>query len=173
MTRYAPCEVTWSHTGGRLSPSYCCGPSLFLSGTFGKENPATSESAGLSLRQAGSGKPGHRGRRRLQNLATHKKFHTPQKDRATRQISVKNPAKIEIGGGHMLNNSDEQVWQFNVSSGEQMRDSGIHCFQTRARELAATIGCNLMGVKNVHLEFVRGSWKVTGTALLGKSKAAG
>ncbi len=73
----------------------------------------------------------------------------------------------------MWNNSYEQVWQFNVPNGGQMRDNGIADFQLRARELAATIGCNLIGVKNVHLELVRGSWKVTGVAILEKSKATG
>jgi hypothetical protein len=71
----------------------------------------------------------------------------------------------------MWNNSNEQVLQFNVVNGGQIRDNGLACFQSRASEMATTIGCKLIGVKNVHLELVRGSWKVTGVAILEKDKA--
>jgi hypothetical protein len=72
----------------------------------------------------------------------------------------------------MFNNTDEHVWQFQVE-GARFEDNGRAYFELRAREMAATIGCNLAGVKNVQMEFVRGRWKVTGTAILDSLKAAG
>lgn len=71
----------------------------------------------------------------------------------------------------MFNNTDEQVWQFHVEDGPQFKDNGRAHFEARASEKATTIGCNLAGLKNVHLEFVRGNWIVTGTAILESSKA--
>ena len=73
----------------------------------------------------------------------------------------------------MFNNTEEHVWQFYVENGALIKDNGRAYFELRANELAPTIGCNLVGIKNVQLDFLRGRWKVTGTALLEKLKATG
>lgn len=73
----------------------------------------------------------------------------------------------------MFNNTNEHVWQFHVEDGSQFKDNGRAYFEARAQELAETIGCNLVGSKNVQLEFIRGRWKVTGTAILDSLKATG
>jgi hypothetical protein len=71
----------------------------------------------------------------------------------------------------MFNNMNEQVWQFHLEDGSQFKDNGRAYFETRASELASTIGCNLAASKNVYLEFAAGRWKVTGTAILDIAKA--
>ena len=73
----------------------------------------------------------------------------------------------------MFNNTEEHVWQFQVENGAHIQDNGRAYFESRANELAATIGCNLVGMKNVQLDFLRGRWKVTGTAVLDRLKATG
>jgi hypothetical protein len=89
------------------------------------------------------------------------------------KILSKIPRNLISEVANMLNHANEQVWQFNVPNSGQIRDNGIGYFQTRAKEMAATIGCTLAGVKNIRLELVRGSWKVTGTAILAKTQATG
>jgi hypothetical protein len=71
----------------------------------------------------------------------------------------------------MFNHSEEHVWQFHVEDGSQFKDNGRAYFESRAAELASTIGFNLAASKNVYLEFVTGRWKVTGTAILNTLKA--
>ena len=73
----------------------------------------------------------------------------------------------------MVNNGEEYVWQFEVANDVQRRDNGRVYFELRANERAAELGCHLVGLKNVHLDFLRGRWKVTGTAILEKMKATG
>ena len=73
----------------------------------------------------------------------------------------------------MLNSTNEHVWQFHVEDGSQFKDNGVAYFESRAREMAATIGCQLLAMKNVQLERVRGRWTVTGTAVLDTLKATG
>ena len=73
----------------------------------------------------------------------------------------------------MFDNREEHVLQFHVENGADIKDNGRACFESRANELAATIGCSLVGMKNVQLDFLRGRWKVTGTAVLDKLKATG
>ena len=71
----------------------------------------------------------------------------------------------------MFQNAEEHVWQFHVEDGSQFKDNGRAYFESRASEIAATIGCDLAASKNVHLEFATGRWKVTGTAVFDSSKA--
>ena len=66
----------------------------------------------------------------------------------------------------MFNESEEHMWQFHVEDGSQFKDNGQAYFESRATELASTIGHNLAACKNIYLEFVAGRWKVTGTAIL-------
>ena len=73
----------------------------------------------------------------------------------------------------MFNNTDEHVWQFHVDDGSHFKDNGRAYFESRASEMAATIGCNLAACKNVCLESISGRWKVTGTAVLQTFKATG
>jgi len=73
----------------------------------------------------------------------------------------------------MLNNSDKCVLQFPVPDGARMKDNGFACFESQAREMAAKKGCILVGMTNVKLEFVRGRWTVSGTAILDKLQATG
>ena len=73
----------------------------------------------------------------------------------------------------VFNNSQEQVWQFPALDGAQFKDKGQAYFESQARQRAAAIGCNLVGMKGVRSEFVRGRWVVTGTAILDELKAAG
>ena len=73
----------------------------------------------------------------------------------------------------MFNNTNEQVWQFHVEDRSHFKDNGRAYFEARANEMAATIGCNLSGSKNIQLELVRGRWLVTGTAVLNSWKATG
>jgi hypothetical protein len=73
----------------------------------------------------------------------------------------------------MFNNTEEHIWQFDVENGAHIKDNGRSHFESRANEMAAKIGCNLVGIKNVQLDFLRGRWKITGTAILKKLKATG
>ena len=73
----------------------------------------------------------------------------------------------------MKNHTEEHVWQFEVANGAQSSDNGRSFFEARANERAAELGCHLVGLKNIQLDFLRGRWKVTGTALLDKMKATG
>jgi hypothetical protein len=73
----------------------------------------------------------------------------------------------------MFNNTEEHVWQFQVENGAHVKDNGRACFESRANEMAGTISCNLVGTKNVQLDFLRGRWKVSGTAVLHRLKATG
>ena len=66
----------------------------------------------------------------------------------------------------------EQVWQFHVEDSPQFDKNGETYFRQRATELAETIGCHFVGLKNVELEAVPGGrWKVTGTVSLETLKA--
>jgi hypothetical protein len=66
----------------------------------------------------------------------------------------------------------EQVWQFNVKEGLQFVKNGETYFRERATEMAETIGCRFIGMKNVELETAPGgSWMVTGTVSLEKANA--
>ena len=73
----------------------------------------------------------------------------------------------------MISNTEEHVWQFEVTNDAQRRDNGRSYFELRANERAAGLGCQLVGLKNVQLDFLRGRWKVTGTAIIEKMKATG
>ena len=66
----------------------------------------------------------------------------------------------------------EQVWQFHVEDGLQFDKNGSTFFRQRATEMAETIGCRLVSMKNIELETVPGGrWMVTGTVSLEKAKA--
>jgi hypothetical protein len=54
-----------------------------------------------------------------------------------------------------------------------MNDNGFAYFESQARKAAAQKGCVLVGLNNVRLEFVRGRWSVSGTAILEKLQATG
>jgi hypothetical protein len=56
----------------------------------------------------------------------------------------------------MFNNTEEHIWQFDVENGAHIKDNGRSHFESRANEMAAKIGCNLVGIKNVQLDFLRG-----------------
>jgi hypothetical protein len=62
----------------------------------------------------------------------------------------------------------ERDWQFKVADGKSHEaDNGIGYFEKRAGELAMSLGCRLVAMKNVHLEKSREeSWLVKGTAIL-------
>ena len=73
----------------------------------------------------------------------------------------------------MFNESEKYVLQFPVQDSARINDNGFAYFESQAREMAAMKGCILIGMKNVKLDFVRGRWTVTGTAILDKLKATG
>ena len=73
----------------------------------------------------------------------------------------------------MFNESEKYVLQFPVQDGARIKDNGFAYFESQAREMAATKGCILIGMNNVKLDFLRGRWTVTGTAILEKLKATG
>ena len=73
----------------------------------------------------------------------------------------------------MVDNSEKYVLQFPVQDGSQINDNGRAYFESQVREIAAKKGCNLIGTNNVKLDFLRGRWTVTGTAILEKLKATG
>lgn len=73
----------------------------------------------------------------------------------------------------MLNNSEKCVLQFPIQDGARMKDNGCAYFESQAREMAAKNGCILVGMNNIKLDFVRGRWTVTGTAVLDRLQAAG
>jgi hypothetical protein len=95
-----------------------------------------------------------------------------RKSNCSRQNFVKNLVNCVCERvANMFNNTNEHVWQFHVSDASQFKDNGRAYFEARASEMAATIGCHLAATKNVQLEFVRGRWTVTGTAVLDSLKA--
>lgn len=73
----------------------------------------------------------------------------------------------------MFDNSEKYVLQFPVKDGARMKDNGLAYFESQVREMAAKKGCDLVGMNNVKLDFLRGRWTVTGTAIFEKLKAAG
>ena len=73
----------------------------------------------------------------------------------------------------MVDNSEKYVLQFPVQDGSQIKDNGRAYFESQVREIAAKKGCELIGINNVKLDFLRGRWTVTGTAILDKLKATG
>ena len=73
----------------------------------------------------------------------------------------------------MFDNSEKYVLQFPVQDGSQIKDNGRAYFESQVREIAAKKGCELIGISNVKLDFLRGRWTVTGTAILEKLKATG
>ena len=73
----------------------------------------------------------------------------------------------------MIDNSEKYVLQFPVQDGSQIKDNGRAHFESQVREIAAKKGCYLIGINNVKLDFLRGRWTVTGTAILEKLKATG
>ncbi len=73
----------------------------------------------------------------------------------------------------MLNNPEKYVLQFPVQDGARMKDNGIAHFELQARQMAAQKGCILVGMNNVRLDFIRGRWTVSGTAVLEKLQATG
>ncbi len=64
--------------------------------------------------------------------------------------------------------SKERDWQFKVADGESHEaDNGLGYFEKRAGELALSLGCRLVAMKNIRLEKSRDdNWLVKGTALL-------
>jgi hypothetical protein len=74
---------------------------------------------------------------------------------------------------YMLNDSEKYVLQFPVPDGARMKDNGLSYFESQAREMAAKKGCILVGMNNVKLDFVRGRWTVSGTAILDRLQATG
>ena len=73
----------------------------------------------------------------------------------------------------MADNSEKYVLQFPVQDGSQIKDNGRAFFESQVREIAAKKGCELIGMNNIKLDFLRGRWTVTGTAILEKLKATG
>ena len=73
----------------------------------------------------------------------------------------------------MVDNSEKYVLQFPVQDGSQIKDNGRAYFESQVREMAAKNDCELIGMNNVKLDFLRGRWTVTGTAILEKLKATG
>jgi hypothetical protein len=73
----------------------------------------------------------------------------------------------------MVDSSEKYVLQFPVQDGSQIKDNGRAFFESQVREIAAKKGCDLVGMNNVKLDFLRGRWTVTGTAILEKLKATG
>jgi hypothetical protein len=73
----------------------------------------------------------------------------------------------------MVDNSEKYVLQFPVQDGSQIKDNGRAYFESQVREIAAKKGCDLIGMHNVKLDFLRGRWTLTGTAILEKLKATG
>ena len=72
----------------------------------------------------------------------------------------------------MSSKPKEQIWQFHVEDGFQFDNNGIHYFEERAAEMAATLGCRVIGSKNVQLLNDPGTnWIVTGTVILEKALA--
>lgn len=68
--------------------------------------------------------------------------------------------------------TSEQIWQFHVEDGLQFDNNGIQYFEQRAAEMAATLGCRVIGSKNVQLLNEPGTdWLVTGTVILEKTSA--
>jgi hypothetical protein len=66
----------------------------------------------------------------------------------------------------------EQIWQFHVEDGFHFDNNGINYFEERAAEMAVTLGCRVIGSKNVHLLNEPGTnWIVTGTVILEKASA--
>jgi hypothetical protein len=80
---------------------------------------------------------------------------------------------MQLEGGFMFDTTEEHVFQFEVTNDAQRRDNGRSYFEQRAKDRAAELGCHVVGLKNVQLDFLRGRWKVTGTAILEKMKATG
>ena len=71
----------------------------------------------------------------------------------------------------MFNNTNEHVWQFHVEEGHQFHLNGRTYFAERAAEMAATLGCVVVGTKHIDLQNIPGGkWMVTGTAVLEKAK---
>ncbi|HQY73840.1 MAG TPA: hypothetical protein PLK44_09020 [Aestuariivirga sp.] len=73
----------------------------------------------------------------------------------------------------MINPTEKYILQFPVNDGSCMNDNGFAYFESQARKAAAQKGCVLVGLNNVRLEFVRGRWSVSGTAILEKLQATG
>lgn len=68
--------------------------------------------------------------------------------------------------------SNEQVWQFHVVGGRQFELNGKKYFTERANQMAETLGCRVIDVKNCVLQNSPGDkWMVTGTAVLEAAKA--
>jgi hypothetical protein len=68
--------------------------------------------------------------------------------------------------------SNEQVWQFHVVDGHQFDRNGATYFAERAAQMANTLGCRLLNIKNIGLHSIPGGkWMVTGTAILQSAKA--
>lgn len=64
----------------------------------------------------------------------------------------------------------EQSWEFHVEDERQFANNGIDYFEERAAEMAATLGCRVIGSKNVHLLNEPGTnWIVAGTVILEKA----
>lgn len=62
--------------------------------------------------------------------------------------------------------TNEQVWQFHIVEGRQFDLNGKTYFAERASQMADTIGCRVLQIKNVDLQNTAGGWMVTGTAVL-------
>jgi hypothetical protein len=73
----------------------------------------------------------------------------------------------------MDNESGKYLLQFPVHDGARLKDNGFAFFEAQARQTAAQKGCVLLGMNNVKLDFVRGRWTVSGTAILQKLQATG
>lgn len=73
----------------------------------------------------------------------------------------------------MMKPTEKYILQFPVNDGSRMNDNGFAYFESQARNAAAQKGCVLVGMNNVRLEFVRGRWSVSGTAILEKLQATG
>lgn len=68
--------------------------------------------------------------------------------------------------------TSEQVWQFHVVGGRQFDLNGKTYFAERAAQMAETLGCRVINVKNCVLQNSPGdNWMVTGTAVLESAKA--
>ena len=68
--------------------------------------------------------------------------------------------------------TSEQVWQFHVVEGRQFDLNGKTYFAERAAEMASTLGCRVLDIKNIDLQnIIGGKWMVTGTAILESARA--
>jgi hypothetical protein len=79
-------------------------------------------------------------------------------------------SRVSAVSDHRMNSgfASERDWQFRVADGKSHEaDNGVSYFEGRAGDLAASLGCRLVAMKNVRLEMSRERvWLVKGTAIV-------